>query len=203
MTINMNTQDEFISNYDDLGLHSYENAAVLAKLVELAQRIKENPNVDIIFEIATDRFIVQVLNAPKSYVDNMYGFAPGLMLQVDFNPDTYQDEQYHRDSYNRFIASELFGGFITKDKMVPADERSYYKMFEYDAEACCECMLKTAYLIGRVSPADAHQVMKWYEYQNSLSEKAKSGCAGIMALMLVVTGAVTYGVVELLSNLIA
>lgn len=122
--------------------------------------------------------------------------------------------------YNQFASCECFRLFKTVSKesitgeLLQPHERGYYMLCKDDAEYCCATLLQVLSQVYNIPPKNATECMEYngelfednnYNENHSVNStpSSNSGCAGMLALMLGIGGASVYGIVELISRLIA
>ena len=204
----------------------YLNKIVLEKIKKLSNEIANNPLTDGIISLGlnhdkTQSLGLNIFNA--SYVSDIYyaifdddiEISPELMFVMNCNGNN-TSEQIKR--YNRFASCsdfELFRPLSTEDsegEPIPDYARSYAIFLGHDAENCCKTSLRVLHQVYGIHPNDVSDddllcfgdifvgnISKSPQSSNS----SNSGCAGMLALMLGIGGVSVYGIVELISRLIA
>ena len=193
----------------------YSNKFVLEKIKLLSDAISNNPSEDGMISVgfADDIDGLVIRNASTSYVDNIHNFTPQLMISFEaVNMERGKCAQLMQ----RFSTCEDWKLFesISEDlhgKTIPANDRHYYILCGLSPENCCEILLRILKQVYDILPYDAHEKMECSfgifgesdETNNYIPESANSGCLGMFALMIGIGGTGIYGLVELVSSLIA
>ncbi len=190
----------------------YLNSSVLEKIRILSEAIMNNPSENgyISFDgIAGEA--LGISNASTVDVDNKLGFDPQLsicFMNINMEPHKYSQ------IFNCFTSCDEFNFFKTYgEDSVPIQEREYYALLGNDAEKCCRIILRILHEIFEISPENAATNMRCCEgvfeenqsnsETNETSNNTRGGCLGMLTLLLCVGGSGIYGLVELISKLIA
>lgn len=154
-----------------------------------------------------------IFEPEEDYPDDSF---PQLALYYDTN-NLIDNNDDIRD-YKRFVSCECFRLFKTvseenfNEEALPPHQRGYYTLCNDDAEYCCRTLLQILSQVYNISPKEATECMECtgevFEDNNYIEKQptttsSNSGCAGMLALMLGIGGASVYGIVELISRLIA
>ena len=210
----------------------YLNQTLLEKIKKLSEVIINNPQTDAkiwigwgALDVGYERIGFIICNAytiynPHNNPDYQPDFEPGLMLSTNFEAysDTLSNMYEKTKCYNSFTSCEDFKSFKTINEYVdgavtPPIGRDYYILFGNDAENCCRTTLKVLNQMYGIYPDDILNDIECeitdekppvQSFSNpSSTPSSNSGCAGMLALMLGIGGASVYGIVELISRLIA
>lgn len=176
----------------------YLNETLLKKITIMSEEIKNNPSSNIsIYAFDT---ALSIDNSSIVFGDRC---TPQLMISHDI-------EQLTDNSiYKRFASCNCFESFTPDNIDEIPQNRNYYYLCGNDIEDCCRTMMQILQNVYEFNPEDA---LKHIEYDgevfgndsiNNVPPSSNSGCAGMLALILGVGGAGIYGLVELISKLIA
>lgn len=194
----------------------YYNQALLEKITILSNDITNNAPSDATIYAGFDKngeslgLCVQDASNIEYEDYETYDFSPQLMLTIGF---AGSDKSEQIKLYKRFTSCvdfELFAPLYETDYNgipVPALDREYYILFGHDAESCCKVLLRILHQMYDINPenitSDTISCFGDVFNNSSNGNSSNSGCAGMLALMLGIGGASVYGIVELISRLIA
>lgn len=175
------------------------NPALLAQIQKYVNEVEKNPSYahNIEVKIPDQDYFISICNPSSPKATELFGLEKQLGVCVSACTELLME-----DDADEFEDCDLFPWFESDY----VEDCEYHNLnLSYDAEAIC---IAVQYLASHVFGCSAnelkfedHNEVETEPQQTNVTSK-NQGCAGMMALMLTVGGAVTYGLVELIATFI-
>lgn len=171
------------------------DSALLEKIQKYVNAVEDNTsyafNIDV--KIPNQDYFMSICNPSSPKATELFGLKKELGVCVSVSTELLSEEDA-----DEFLDCDLVHWF----KLDYVEDTEYYNLnLSYDAVSIC---LVVQYLVSQVFGCSANQLK--LEYHNEIAiepqESKNSGCFGMMALMLTIGGAVSYGLVELIATFI-